>query len=62
MENGEQNDKALFYLGKIKPEELQENFDKIYDGYKSKAEKKGLGGDIKFVESLDCIYIYAKIN
>lgn len=61
MENIEQNDKALFYLGKIKSEELQSNFDKVYDNYKLKAEKKGLGGDIKFIESLECVYIYVKI-
>jgi hypothetical protein len=61
MENIEQNDKALFYLGKIKSEELQCNFDKIYDSYKFKAKKKGLSGDIKFVESLDYLYVYVKI-
>ena len=61
MKNKVQNDKALFYLGKIMSEELEDNFDDIYDGYKIKAQKKGLGGDIKFVESLDMIYIYVKI-
>lgn len=57
----QETDKALFFLGKIKPEELQDNFDKIYDTYRTRAIKKGFNGDIKFVESLDCIYIYAKI-
>jgi hypothetical protein len=61
MKNEVQNDKALFYLGKIMTEELEDNFDVIYDSYKIKAQKKGLGGDIKFVESLDMIYIYVKI-
>jgi len=61
MENGSTVDKALFYLGKINPEELQNNFDLIYDRYKARAEKKGLHGDIKFVESLETIFIYVMI-
>ena len=61
MENIEKNDKALFYLGKIKSEELEDNFDKIYDGYKFNAKKKGLSGDIKFGDSLEYIYVYVKI-
>ena len=46
---------------KEKSEELEDNFDKIYDGYKFNAKKKGLSGDIKFVDSLEYIYVYVKI-
>ena len=53
---------VLFYLGKTKEEELMSNFDRIYDIYKFLAKKKGFLGDIKFVESLENIYIYVKIS
>ena len=53
---------VLFYLGKTKEEELMSNFDRIYDIYKFLAKKKGFLGEIKFVESLETIYIYVKIS
>jgi hypothetical protein len=53
---------VLFYLGKTKEDELMSNFDKIYDLYKCLALKKGFLGDIKFVESLENIYVYVKIS
>jgi hypothetical protein len=52
---------ALFFLGKTKEEELINNFDEIYDVYKFLANRKGFFGDIKFVESLENIYIYVKV-
>jgi hypothetical protein len=53
---------SLFFLGKTKEEELINNFDQIYDVYKFLAKRKGFFGDIKFVESLENIYIYVKIS
>lgn len=61
MENEVKTGNALFYLGKTKEEELVNNFDAVYDIYRLLAHKKGFSGDIKFVESLDNIYIYVKI-
>lgn len=61
MENKIKKGEALFYLGKTKEEELINNFDEIYDIYKFLAKRKGLLGDIKFVESLENIYIYVKV-
>lgn len=61
MEKKSTNRDALFFLGKTNEEELLHNFDRIYDGYKLIAKKKGLYGDIKFVESLEDIFIYVKI-
>jgi hypothetical protein len=52
---------TLFFLGKTDEEELTNDFDRIYDLYKFLARKKGLFGDIKFVESLENIYIYVKV-
>jgi hypothetical protein len=52
---------TLFFLGKTNEEELTNNFDGVYDLYKFLARKKGLFGDIKFVESLENIYIYVKV-
>jgi hypothetical protein len=52
---------TLFFLGKTNEEELSNNFDSVYDLYKFLARKKGLFGDIKFVESLENIYIYVKV-
>lgn len=52
---------VLFYLGKTKEDELMSNFDRIYDTHKFLALKKGFLGEIKFVESLETIYIYVKI-
>jgi hypothetical protein len=53
---------ALFFLGKTDEEELTNNFDRIYDLYKFLAKRKGYFGDIKFVESLESIYIYVKVS
>jgi hypothetical protein len=61
MENEVKTGDTLFYLGKTKEEELINNFDEIYDVYRLLAHKKGFSGEIKFVESLDNIYIYVKI-
>ncbi|NIP32189.1 MAG: hypothetical protein GTO02_22750 [Candidatus Dadabacteria bacterium] len=61
MERKSKKGEALFYLGKTKEEELVNNFDEIYDVYKFLANRKGLLGDIKFVESLENIYIYVKV-
>lgn len=61
MEKKIKKGEALFYLGKTKEEELINNFDEIYDIYKFLAKRKGLLGDIKFVESLENIYIYVKV-
>ena len=61
MENKIKKGESLFYLGKTKEEELINNFDEIYDIYKFLAKRKGLLGDIKFVESLENIYIYVKV-
>lgn len=51
----------LFFLGKTDEEELTNNFDKVYDLYKFLANKKGYFGDIKFIESLESIYVYVKV-
>jgi hypothetical protein len=61
MEKKSKNTDTLFFLGKTNEKELTNNFDKIYDQYKFMANRKGLFGDIKFVESLEDIYIYVKI-
>lgn len=62
MEKKSKKTDTLFYLGKTKEEELINNFDEIYDIYKFLAKRKGLMGDIKFVENLETIYIYVKIS
>ena len=53
---------SLFFLGKTDEEELSNNFDRIYDLYKFLARRKGYFGDIKFVESLESIYVYVKVS
>jgi hypothetical protein len=62
MKKKSNNSETLFFLGKTNNEELDNNFDRIYDIYKYLAKRKGYGGDIKFVESLDNIYIYVKVS
>jgi hypothetical protein len=57
----EKVDGALFFLGKYDIKYFEDNFDLIYDKHKKIAEKKGLKGDLKFVNSLDVIYIYASV-
>ena len=52
---------ALFFLGRTDEEELSTNFDRIYDLYRFTAIRKGYFGDIKFVESLENIYVYVKV-
>jgi len=55
------NSETLFFLGKTNKEELSNDFDRLYDIYKYLAKRKGYKGDIKFVESLENIYIYVKV-
>ena len=62
MKKKSNNSETLFFLGKTNNEELANNFDRIYDIYKYLAKRKGYEGDIKFVESLDNIYIYVKVR
>jgi hypothetical protein len=60
MESGKDGS-TLFFLGKYEVSYFEENFDLIYDKYKKIAIKKGLKGDLKFVNSLDIIYIYVAV-
>ena len=53
---------ALFFLGRTNEEQLSNDFDRIYDIYKFMANRKGYFGDIKFVESLESIYVYVKVS
>ena len=62
MKKKSTNTDALFFLGKTNEEELTNNFDRIYDVYRFMAKRKGFFGDIKFVESLENIYIYVKVS
>jgi hypothetical protein len=62
MKNKGVNTDSLFFLGKTNEEELTNDFDGIYDSYRYLAKRKGYKGDIKFVKSLDNIYIYVKIG
>lgn len=52
----------LYYLGKCKPKELKQSFDKVYDYYKQYASKKGYHGDISFVEERKWVKCYVKIE
>lgn len=60
MKNEKENN-TLFFLGKYEVSYFEENFDFIYDKYKNIAIKKNLKGDLKFVNSLDIIYIYVQV-
>ena len=62
MEKEPLNTDTLFFLGKIEEKELMNNFDKIYDQYKFIAKNKGYLGELKFVPSLEQIYIYVKVS
>jgi len=62
MKKKDSNSETLFFLGKTNKEELSNDFDRLYDIYKYLAKRKGYEGDIKFVESLDNIYIYVKVR
>ena len=58
----EKSDSTLFFLGKYDIKYFEDNFDSIYDKYKKIAQKKGLKGELKFVNSLDIIYIYVSVT
>jgi hypothetical protein len=49
-------------LGSEKKSELQDNFDKVYDKYKEKAELDGFIGEIKFVIEGNLVLIYVILD
>jgi hypothetical protein len=49
-------------LGSEKKSELQDNFDKIYDKYKDKAELDGFMGEIKFVIEGSNVSVYVLLE
>ena len=62
MKKNKTNNDSLYFLGRTTQEELNENFDLVYDYFRLLSHKKKYKGDIKFIESLDEIFVYVKIN
>ena len=49
-------------LGTEKPKDLNENFDTLYEKYKTKALEQGLTSELKFVKEHGKVLIYAAYN
>ena len=52
----------LHKIGTEKIKVFENNFDKVYDYYKRKAEDSGYWGELKFVKERGKIIIYAVIE
>lgn len=52
----------LHKVGSEKLKVFENNFDKVYDYYKQKAEESGYWGELKFVKEKGKVIIYAIIE
>lgn len=56
-------EKRLYYLGKCKPTELKQSFDKVYDYYKKLAITRGfIENEISFIEDKKWVRFYVKVE